>query len=192
MMRRARPALLIIVVAIAVAAGLVWIAMRSDQSALPEEESTAEAIMLSQSGEALGTVTLDQRPDHLLFAIDVQGLSPGGHAVVVHAVGACAPDFSAAGGHFSPGETRRGFVHPNWKRDDVYGVHSGDLPNIYAHADGSARADFITNGLTLQAGKLHSLFDVDGSSVLIYADPQGYGERETTGSPVACGVIQPS
>ena len=192
MMRRARPALLVIVVAIAVTAGLVWIALRSGQPTLSEEESTAEAIMLSPSGEALGTVTLRQRPEHLLFAIDVQGLTPGGHAVVVHAVGACAPDFSAAGGHFSPRETRRGFVHPNWKRDDVYGFHSGDLPNIYAHSDGSARADFVTNGLTLQAGKLHSLFDVDGSSVMIYADPQGYGERETTSSPVACGVIQPS
>ena len=192
MMRRARPALLVIIIAIAVTAVLVWVALRTGQPALPEEEIKAEAIMLSPSGEALGTVTLRQRPEQLVFAIDVQGLTPGGHAVVVHAVGACAPDFSAAGGHFSPRETRRGFVHPNWKRNAVYGFHSGDLPNIYAHADGSARADFVTNGLTLQAGKLHSLFDVDGSSVMIYADPQGYGEHETTSSPVACGVIQPS
>ena len=191
MRMRAQPALLIIVIAIAVIAGLVWIALRSGQPAVSDEELIAEAVMMSPSGDALGTVTLHESAEHLLFAVDVEGLTPGGHAVIVHAVGACTPDFSAAGGHFSPRETRRGFVHPNWKRGEVYGFHSGDLPNIYAHADGSARADFVTDGLTLQAGKPHSLFDEDGSSVIIHAGPQGHGERETADSPVACGVIQP-
>ena len=191
MRKRAQAALVVIVIAIAVTAGLVWIALRSGQPALPEEGLTAEAIMLSPSGETLGTVTLHQDSERLLFAIDVQGLTPGGHAVVVHAVGACAPDFSAAGGHFSPRETQRGFVHPNWKKGTVYGFHSGDLPNVYAHADGSARADFVTDGLTLQTGKPHSLFDADGSSVIIHAGPQGHGEHETADSPVACGVIRP-
>ena len=191
MRQRAKPTILVIVIAIAVIAGLVWIALRSGQPAATEEELTAEAIMLSPSGETLGTATLHQSPEHLLFAIDVQGLTPGGHAVIVHAVGACTPDFSAAGGHFSPGESGRGFVHPNWKRGADYGLHSGDLPNIYAHADGSARADFFTDGLTLQDGEPHSLFDEDGSSVIIHAGPQHHGERETADSPVACGVIRP-
>ena len=191
MRERAKPVILVVAITIAVAAGLAWFGLRSGQPALPEEGLTAEAIMLAPSGEALGTVTLHQSPEHLLFAVDVRGLTPGGHAVIVHAVGACAPDFSAAGGHFSPRETRRGFVHPNWKRGTVYGFHSGDLPNIYAHADGSARADFVTDGLTLQAGKPHSLFDDDGSSVIIHANPQGHGEHEIADSPVACGIIRP-
>ena len=190
MRKRVNTVILVVVIAIVIAAGLVWFGLRSGQPAASEAELTAEATMLSASGAALGTVTLRQRQESLLIAIDVQGMTPGGHAVIVHAVGACTPDFSAAGGHFSPRE-KRGFVHPNWRRGAVYGFHSGDLPNIYAHADGSARADFFTDGLTLQPGKPHSLFDADGSAIIIHANPQEHGEHETADSPVACGVIRP-
>ena len=191
MKKRVKTAFLVTVIAIVVAGGLVWVGLRSGQPGMAEEELMAEATMLSASGEALGTVMLHESSDSLLIAIDVQGLTPGGHAVIVHAVGACAPDFTAAGDHFSPREAQDGFVHPNWRRGTEYGDHSGDLPNIYAHADGSARADFFTDGLTLQTGKPNSLFDADGSAIIIHADPQHHGEHESADSPVACGVIRP-
>ena len=190
--KRAKSATLVILIAIVIAAGLAWMGLRTGQPALPEEGLSAEAAMLSPSGEAMGTVTLHEGPERLLIAIDVQGLTPGGHAVIVHSIGACTPSFSAAGSHFSPREKQRGFIHPNWKPGPVYGFHSGDLPNIYAHSDGSARADFVTDGLTLQTGQPHSLFDADGSSIIVHANPQLHGEHETADSPVICGVIQPN
>jgi len=121
----------------------------------------------------------------------VNGLSPGGHAFIIHEAGACTPDFDAAGDHFNPEDVEHGFVHSSW-RDSSAVAHGGDLPNIYAAADGSARADFITDGVTLDTGKDHSLFDDDGSAIIVHEKPDTYGEGEAdTGSRVACGVIQP-
>jgi superoxide dismutase, Cu-Zn family len=49
--------------------------------------------------------------------VKVDGLSPGLHGIHIHAVGACSPDFAAAGGHHNP----LGAQH---------GSHAGDLPNL--------------------------------------------------------------
>ena len=129
----------------------------------------------------------------MLVAAEAEGLEPGGHAFIIHAVGSCTPDFSAAGDHFNPDESRHGFIHPNWnQRDSSAGGHGGDLPNIYAAADGSARADFFTDGVTLQDGQRHSVFDADGSAIVVHERPDAYREVESdTGERVACGVIQP-
>lgn len=154
--------------------------------------ATAEAVLVSPGGDTMGTVTFTQGPEGVLVAADVEGLAPGGHGINIHAVGSCAPDFSAAGDHFDPLENHSGFVHPNWRRGDTAGAHGGDLPNIYAASDGSARADFFTLGVTLAGGEDHSLFDDDGSSVVINEKPDTYLEDEhaNTGARVACGVIR--
>ncbi len=160
----------------------------------PQVGATARAELMSAAGERVGTVTLTQGPEGVLVAAEVEGLAPGGHGINIHSVGTCTPDFSAAGDHFDPGERRSGFVHPNWKRGDTAGTHGGDLPNIYAASDGTARADFFTEGVTLATGENHSLFDDDGSSVVINEKPDSYGEGEhaNTGARVACGVIRRS
>ena len=69
------------------------------------------------------------------------------------------------------------------------GHHAGDLPNIHAAADGMARADYFTSDVTFAAGAANSLFDADGSSIIIHAKPDTYGENAGAGSRVACGVI---
>ena len=141
----------------------------------------------------MGNVVFHQFGDSVLVAVDIQGLTPGGHALAVHSVGSCAPDFQAAGDHFEAVASHRGIIHSNWKRETPYGEHGGDLPNIYANADGSARADFVTDGFTLRIGKDHSLFDDDGAAIVIYQEPQTYGAIETGDAQrVSCGVIQPN
>ena len=68
--------------------------------------------------------------------------------------------------------------------------HGGDLPNIYAASDGSARADFFTVGIALDTNQPHSIFDADGSAIIVHEHPDAYGEEESdTGNRVACGVI---
>ena len=123
---------------------------------------------------------------------EVRGLAPGGHAFIVHEVGACTPDFDAAGDHFNPEDAEHGFIHSAWKRGDSTGGHGGDLPNLYAHTDGSARADFFTVGIALDSEPDHSVFDEDGSAIIVHEKPDLYGEEESdTGARVACGVIRP-
>lgn len=152
----------------------------------------AEAALMSPDGAAVGTVTFRQTASGVLIMADLEGLTPGGHAFVIHKVGACTPDFGAAGDHFNPTGEEHGFVHSSWKRGDS-GGHGGDLLNIYAAADGSARADFLTGGITLDTGQRHSVFDDDGSAIIVHERPDAYGESESdTGSRLACGVIVPA
>ncbi len=179
-----------VIIAIIVAGALTLLALRSGEAAEPEVGLTAEAALVSPSGAAMGTVTFRQAATGVLIMADVKGLSPGGHAFIIHEAGACTPDFNAAGDHFNPTDAEHGFVHSAWKRGDSSAGHGGDLPNIYAASDGSARADFFTVGIALDTNQSHSIFDADGSAIVVHEHPDAYGEEESdTGARVACGVI---
>lgn len=143
----------------------------------------AAASMSGPAGAAMGRVELTQGPNGVLISADVYGLSPGPHGFHIHSVGACSPDFSAAGGHFAPDGEGHGFMHAD-------GHHAGDLPNIHAGADGSARVDHFTSKLTLAPDGDTSLFDEDGSAVIIHAMPDSYGADPGAGDRAACGVIE--
>ena len=179
-------------VVIIVVAGVVFFILRSDGLEELEAGLTAVATLESPSGEAMGSVTFTQAATGVLIMADVRGLAPGGHAFIVHEVGACSPDFDAAGDHFNPDDAEHGFIHSAWKRGDPTSGHGGDLPNLYAHSDGSARADFFTVGIALDRDPDHSVFDADGSAIIVHEKPDPYAEEEAdTGARVACGVIRP-
>lgn len=174
-----RALIIIVVVTVAIPTAL---ACQSEPSQLQDVGAQAVAAMLGADGASMGTVTLTQTPHGVLIAADVSGLAPGGHGFHIHAVGSCTPDFAAAGDHFNPGDVGHGYLNSG-------GVHAGDLPNIYASADGAARADYFTTTITLDAGADHSLFDTDGSAIIIHENPDTYGADAGAGGRVACGVI---
>lgn len=148
--------------------------------------AVAEAAIMDQAGNALGIVTLVQGPQGVLISAELQGVPPGGHGFHIHEVGACSPDFSAAGGHFNPEDESHGYLYST-------GQHAGDLPNIFANVDGWARADIFTDEVTLASGEDHTLFDADGSAIIVHEHPDAYGEDAgTAGSRIACGVIEKS
>ena len=176
---------------IVIVAGSVLLVIRSREVAQPTVGLTAVAALESPDGDSMGTVTFLQAATSVLVMAEVKGLAPGGHAFIIHEVGACAPDFSAAGDHFNPTDVEHGLIHQAWKRGDSTTGHSGDLPNIYAANDGSARADFFTLGITLDSGQSHSVFDSDGSAIIVHERADTYGGEESdTGNRVACGVIR--
>jgi len=118
---------------------------------------------------------------------EVTGLPPGPHGFHLHAVGACEPTFGAAGGHFDPGP--HGMTDP----DANHPFHMGDLPNLIAGADGRATLTATTTRVTLSAGPV-SLFDADGSAVIIHGNPDqgttGASGSGLSGGPrIACGVV---
>ena len=184
-------AILIIPVAIIVIAVVFFLVVRPGAAPQPTVGLTAAATLESPDGDPMGKVTFRQAATGVLVMADVTGLAPGGHAFIIHEVGSCTPDFSAAGDHFNPEDTEHGFIHASWKRGESTGGHGGDLPNIYAASDGSARADFFTEGIILNSGPRNSIFDDDGSAIIVHEQPDAYGEEESdTGSRVACGVIE--
>ena len=184
------PVLIILVIVFGI---LILREIRSSEAAQPQVGLTAEAALTSPNGDSVGTVTFLQAASGVLIMADLNGLTPGGHAFIVHETGSCTPDFSAAGDHFNPEDTEHGFVHSAWKRGETRGAHGGDLPNIYAASDGSARADFFSVGITLDPEAGNAVFDEDGSAIVVHEKPDAYGETESdTGTRVACGVIRPT
>lgn len=157
----------------AMTAGLPLVAIAAD---------TATATLSGPEGAPMGTVTLTQGPKGVLVSAGVEGLAPGPHGFHIHETGACAPDFKAAGGHYNPGGGGHGIL-------DAGGYHAGDLPNIHAGAGGTAQADYFTADVTLADGAANSVFDSDGSAIVIHENPDSYGADAGAGGRVACGVI---
>ena len=145
--------------------------------------TTATAKMQGPDGADLGTVTLTQGPQGVLVMADLTGLAPGAHGFHIHEVGTCSPDFSAAGDHFTLEGVEHGYMNPN-------GQHLGDMPNIHAAADGTARADVFNGAVTLADGSDNSVFDADGSAIIVHEKGDTYGADAGAGGRVACGVIE--
>jgi Cu-Zn family superoxide dismutase len=122
----------------------------------------------------------------------VKGLTPGLHGFHIHENGTCDPPaFATAGGHFDPGPFGN-----STPVDANHPYHAGDLANLEANAAGVAHLSYETSRITLRQnpGNLLSVFDANGSAVIVHANPDlGLnGVAGASGGPrLACGVIQP-
>ncbi len=145
----------------------------------------ASADLVGPDGQNMGRIEMIQAPHGVLVTVDASGLEPGRHGFHIHQTGKCdAPSFESAGDHFAPEGHGHGFLS-----DDGY--HAGDLPNLYAADDGTARADAFATAVSLEEGALNSLFDQDGSAFIIHERMDSYGDQAGAGGRVACGVITP-
>ena len=145
----------------------------------------ASAQLMDRNGRTVGTATFRGAAGGVIVNVDVNGLSPGLHAVHVHAVGKCeGPAFTSAGGHFNPAQRKHGLKSPD-------GPHAGDLPNMYVAKDGSGRFEALTDNITLRTGDPSSVFDSDGSALVIHAGVDDYTTDPTgnAGDRTACGVV---
>lgn len=92
------------------------------------------------AGAAGGTVRLTSVPAGVRVQAQVRGLTPGFHGFHVHQTGTCegstTPPFTSAGGHFAAVGTE-------------HGAHVGDLPPLHVGADGTARAELVTDAFSL-------------------------------------------
>ena len=157
-------------------------------SANGNEGGQAAATVVAPDGSQIGTAEFTQGSTGVLIRLDVSGLSPGAHGIHLHAVGTCTPDFAAAGGHINPDEGVHGLLNPDRTAD---AQDLGDLPNLYAAADGTARAEFFTALVTVAGGSMPALIDDDGSTVVIHESPDDHVSQPIggAGGRVACGVI---
>ena len=171
--------------AILLAGAALWltggILPASAQSAL-----LANAEIKDAHGKAVGTADLAQTAAGVLIKLDLKGLPPGEHAVHVHAVGQCEPPFESSGPHFNPTNQKHGMM--------VGAGHAGDMPNLHVPQDGSLVVEMVNASFTLAKGKPNSLFDNDGSSLVIHAAADDYRSDPAgnSGGRIACGVIKES
>jgi superoxide dismutase, Cu-Zn family len=150
--------------------------------------ATARATLADANGATVGTAELWQEASGLVHVdVSASNLTPGPHGIHFHAVGRCdagTPPFGTAGGHYNPLNREHGLNNPA-------GPHAGDAPNLQIGSSGSGTLAFTTDRVTLTAGST-SLFDADGSAVVIHAgaDDQMSQPAGNSGARVACGVIR--
>jgi len=129
-----------------------------------------------------GTVTAVAAPKGVLLRIDASGLTPGWHAVHFHEKGTCDDArFKASGSHTHMAMPAvHGLLNP--AANDT-----GDLPNIYAGADGTAKAELFTTLVTMA-----TLQDADGSAVVVHAKADDYSTQPIggAGDRIGCAVIK--
>lgn len=152
----------------------------------PAEEIARAQATIAGAGGITGEATLVEYRNGegrmVRVMLRAKGLAPGLHGVHLHQTGDCGNDFKAAGGHFDPGP----FGEPEQKN---HPFHMGDLPNMRVGPDGTGELDVVTTRVTLTEGPV-SLFDADGASLMIHAEPDRHNAEQAGGGRVACGVIR--
>ncbi len=150
--------------------------------AAPGSHATAD--LKDKDGKLVGKAVLHEVADGVLVRLDVKGLTPGLHAVHVHAVGKCeGPDLPAPADILIPaaknmvlrvlmGRTRA-ICRTCWLRK----TDQGDLRPRPMR-------------LRLRAGS-DSVFDADGSALVIHVGVDDYVTDPTgnAGDRAACGLI---
>ncbi len=146
----------------------------------------ATAAVVNASGRQLGVLTVANGTGGITVTGTLRGLTPGDHGIHIHTIGMCdGPAFTTAGGHWNPTTKMHGSQNPQ-------GQHFGDMMNITAGADSTAKVQLTTKG-----GSLHGtdmLMDADGAAIVVHATADDYKTDPSgnSGARVACGVIKGS
>ncbi|MGE0590148.1 MAG: superoxide dismutase family protein [Cyclobacteriaceae bacterium] len=148
------------------------------------EEVTASAVLNSASGSSVtGTANFTQTGDMMVrMSLEVQGLTPGEHALHLHEKGDCsAPDATSAGGHWNPGGMDHG------KRGEGQ-YHAGDVINLTADENGNVSWSDEISGWTIGGADSTNILN---HAVIIHDGQDDFMTQPTgaAGGRVACGVI---
>ncbi len=151
-----------------------------------EVTAQARATLVDSTGKPVGNAAFFQGPAMVVIGLYLYNLPPGPHAVHLHAVGACRPDFLAAKGHINPNNVKHGILNGS-------GPDNGDLPNVMVGPDGTAHVEIHTPWVSINQG-MAALLDQDGSTIIIHAKADDHITQPIggAGARIACGVIVPN
>ena len=136
----------------------------------------------SSDSDVTGMAVFTQNGDQITFMAEIQGATPGLHAIHIHANGDCsAPDGTSAGGHWNPTDV----AHGKWGEGEF---HLGDIGNITVGADGTGRITLTTDLWEIGTG---SDVDVVGKGIIVHADADDFVSQPSgaAGARIGCGVI---
>ena len=153
-------------VAVALAIGTIGLRAQMQHVDLKDAKGNSVGMAMISAG----------KPSGISITLDVKGLTPGDHAIHLHATGVCEPPFTSAGPHFNPGNKKHGTQNPE-------GHHAGDMMNFTVAKDGTSKATINNAEVTMAT--------VKGLALMIHAaaddmktDPGG-----AAGDRIICGVV---
>nr|WP_314433832.1 superoxide dismutase family protein [uncultured Brevundimonas sp.] len=152
--------------------------------------ATGQAVLVNSQGATIGRVDLRQGSTGLLIKIEASGLTPGWHGIHIHATAACEAPFTSSGAHINHGDPKQ----PHGLLNSA-GPDDGDLPNVFAGADGKVNAEvFTTRARISTQGPGQWLWDADGSAIIIHANPDDHSSQPIggAGDRVACAALTAS
>jgi superoxide dismutase, Cu-Zn family len=168
---------------LATLAVIISLTTMNAQAASP---ALATAVLMDAEGQVIGSAKfVEDSTGTVHVNVHVEGLEPGLHGIHIHAIGTCTPpDFISAGSHYNPFGKEHGLENPD-------GPHAGDLPNLMVNEAGVGHLNTTTDLVTLSSGPT-TLFDADGSALVIHANPDDQVTDPTgnSGARIACGVIE--
>ena len=169
--------------------GLMIIGILLAISTAHAEEVVVKMYLINNKGigTSIGTITITSSQYGTIFTPNLSGLNPGLHGFHVHENSNCGPAEKngtmvpglAAGGHYDPARTGR--------HEGPYGKgHLGDLPALYADADGTATHPVLAPRIKIA--------DLKGRSLIIHAGGDNYSDHPKAlgggGARVACGIVE--
>lgn len=113
----------------------------------------------TSDSQVKGWVKFTQMEDHMMIEGEITGLTSGKHVFHVYEMGDCsAPAASSTGGHFNPSHENHGSPKSKVR-------HAGDLGNITADKDGTAKLKFEDKVIQIYGDE-----SIAGKSLVIHAD----------------------
>lgn len=155
-------------------------------AALPAAASAQTVDVVGANKEKIGTIDAKGGPHGIVVTVVLNkgAITPGAHGIHIHEHGDCSDEgFKNSKGHVNPSDTEHGFLNPK-------GPHPSDLPNIWAHEDGSVLAEIFVPGMSLEGEK--ALYDADGSAIVIHAKPDDHLTQPIggAGARVGCALFK--
>jgi superoxide dismutase, Cu-Zn family len=138
-------------------------------------------------GKDLGRVEVVETSAGVLLRVKLKGLPPGPHGFHFMQVGKCEGDFKSTGGILNPLRAKHGFLHEE-------GPMMGNLPNLIITQKGEVEVELLSPFLTLSKDSEDSLFDGDGSALVVRERPDDHKSQPDgkSGGILACGVLVPA
>ena len=140
--------------------------------------------IIGADGEEVGQLDLSSAPGGVLIRAQLSpgALTPGWHGLHLHQTPDCSDIgvFKLSGGHVGKVAGGHGLLNPA-------GPEGGDLPNIYAAADGSAAAEMFSPRTTFDA-----LQTLGGFAMIIHAGADDHITQPIggAGGRVACAAYK--
>jgi len=140
-------------------------------------------IVAKNSRGVSGTLTFNQTDGKVIMSANISGLTPGNHAIHIHAIGDCsADDGSSAGGHWNPTNVN----HGKW---GTAPFHIGDIGNIMADSNGIGTISRETDLWCINCDD--ETKNIIGKAIIIHEGSDDFSSQPSgaAGARIGCGKI---